>query len=241
MRNRAKRLVGDDSEVILAGMAAQTHHREIEIKLPVPDISVLRMRLKRLRAREISPRTHESNTLYDTPKNDLRRRGQMIRIRIERPSSSRRSQTPGANAPAVLTYKGPSRDWRTSKTTARRANPAKHFKVRSEEEASFQGADRLEAILGALGLHPVFRYEKFRTTYALSAIRALKIELDETPIGTYLELEGPVAGINRAARLLGYTKRDYIKGTYGSLYLADCRRSGRKPGDMLFRTEKKLH
>jgi adenylate cyclase, class 2 len=100
--------------------------------------------------------------------------------------------------------------------------------------------DRLAAILGALGLHPVFRYEKFRTTYVLPSIRGLKIELDETPIGTYLELEGPV-GINRAARLLGYTKADYLTETYGSLYLADCRRRGRKPGNMLFRTEKKLH
>ena len=223
-------------------MPSGTGHSEIEVKLRVPDIAALRKRLKQLRAREVSPRTHESNTLYDTPENDLRRRGQMIRIRIERPSSSRRAQTPRANAPAILTYKGPpSRTSRTSKTMAKRANPAKHFKVRSEEEVSFNGADRLEAILGALGLHPVFRYEKFRTTYTLSAIRALKIELDETPIGTYLELEGRVAGINRAALLLGYTKQDYIKGTYGSLYRADCRRRGRKPGDMLFRTEKKLH
>jgi hypothetical protein len=86
----------------------------------------------------------------------------------------------------------------------------------------------------------VFRYEKFRTTYAFPGIRGLKIELDETPVGVYLELEGSVAAIDRGARLLGYTRPEYLKETYGSLYLADCRRRGRKPGDMLFPATKKL-
>jgi adenylate cyclase class 2 len=89
-------------------------------------------------------------------------------------------------------------------------------------------------------LNPSFRYEKFRTTYALPGIPGLKIELDETPVGTYLELEGPPAGIDRAARLLGYTRSDYMKETYGSLYLADCRRRNQKPGNMLFPITKKL-
>lgn len=93
-------------------------------------------------------------------------------------------------------------------------------------------------ILNGLGLHPAFRYEKFRTTYALPGIRGLKVELDETPIGIFLELEGPPSGIDRAARLLGYARNDYLKESYGALYLADCRRRGRKPGDMLFPPKK---
>jgi hypothetical protein len=59
------------------------HHEEIEIKLRVPDAAALRSRLKRLRTREITPRTYESNTLYDTPEQYLRRRGKLIRIRVE--------------------------------------------------------------------------------------------------------------------------------------------------------------
>jgi adenylate cyclase class 2 len=98
----------------------------------------------------------------------------------------------------------------------------------------------MASILRALGLQPVFRYEKFRTTYALPDVLGLKVELDETPVGIYLELEGPVAGIDRAARLLGYARNDYMTDTYGSLYLAACRRRGRKPGDMLFPPTKKL-
>jgi hypothetical protein len=53
-------------------------------------------------------------------------------------------------------------------------------------------------------------------------------------------LEGTVAAIDRAARLLGYGSKDYSKETYGSLYLAECRRLGQKPGNMLFPPTKKL-
>jgi hypothetical protein len=89
-------------------------------------------------------------------------------------------------------------------------------------------------ILGALKLQPAFRYEKFRTTYAIPGVPGLKLELDETPVGTYLELEGSIARIDRGAILLGFARTDYLKETYASLYFAECRRLGRKPGDMLF-------
>ena len=114
------------------------------------------------------------------------------------------------------------------------------FKIKEEVEVSVSGADEMPRILQALGLHPMFRYEKFRTTYALPGVRAVKIEIDETPIGLYLELEGPAPGIVHAAGLLGYDRKDYMTDTYGSLYLADCRRRGRKAGDMLFPPIKKL-
>jgi adenylate cyclase, class 2 len=216
-------------------MAIPAHRAEIEIKLRVLDPAAIRRRLGRLRARKISPRTHEFNTLYDTPRLDLKRRGQLIRIRIEQPASIFwKRRTNDENIPAILTYKGPI-------PFSRHASKANsHFKIRDEEEVSVAGANELAAILRAMGLHPAFRYEKFRTTYALPGIRGLKIELDETPVGIYLELEGPVAAIARAARLLGYARKDYLTETYGSLYVADCRRQGRKPRDMLFPPTKKL-
>jgi adenylate cyclase class 2 len=209
-------------------MPTPAHRAEIEIKLRVPDPAAIRRRLGRLRARKISPRTHEFNTLYDTPRLDLRRRGQLIRIRIERPASSFRERRPDENAPAFLTYKGPVPSSRHDS----KANS--HFKIRDETEVPVSGPNELAVILRALGLHAAFRYEKFRTTYALPGLRGLKIELDETPVGIYLELEGPVAAIDRAARLLGYARKDFLTETYGSLYVAACRRQGRKPGDMLF-------
>src|ERR1700722_9409789 len=93
-------------------MAYIGHREEIEVKLRVLNVAALRRRLRQLRAREISPRTHESNTLYDTPKKDLRRRGQLIRIRIEQQASHFAKVRPNENAAAVLTYKGPSRSSR---------------------------------------------------------------------------------------------------------------------------------
>jgi len=221
-------------------MPKTAHREEIEIKLRVPDVAALRRRLKRLRAREISQRTHELNTLYDTPKNDLRRRGQLIRIRIERLASSFRRRPQTDNDAAVLTFKGPSHLLSNAPGTGRNSEIRSHFKIKDEAEVSISGPDQMARILRALGLHLSFRYEKFRTTYALPGVRGLKIELDETPVGNYLELEGSIAGIDRGARLLGYKREEYLKETYGSLYLAECRRRGRKPGDMLFPPTKKL-
>jgi len=221
-------------------MPEPKHRQEIEIKLRVQDVAAIRSRLKRLRAREISPRTHEFNTLYDTPRQDLKRQGQLIRIRIEQPALSFGKRRPNENAAAILTYKGPSLPSRTPTEAGGDSNFRSYFKIKDEAEVSVAGADEMARILHGLGLHPGFRYEKFRTTYALPGVRGLKIELDETPVGTYLELEGPVAGIERGAHLLGYDRKDYLKDTYGSLYLAACRRQGRKPGDMLFPPTKKL-
>jgi len=221
-------------------MPERKHSEEIEIKLRVQDVEALGSRLRRLRARKIAPRTHESNTLYDTPRHDLRRRGQLIRLRIEQPASSLTERRPMQDAAAVLTYKGPPVISRNARKAGRNSNLRSHFKIKDEFEVSVTQADNMASILRVLGLRPVFRYEKFRTTYALPDVRGLKVELDETPVGIYLELEGTVAGIDRAARLLGYARKDYMTDTYGSLYLASCRRRGRTPGDMLFPPTKKL-
>ena len=213
---------------------------EIEIKLHIENLSALRTLLKRLRAREITPRTYESNTLFDTPRQDLRRRGQLIRIRIERPSSSVGKRRSIESTTAILTYKGPPIFSHKPPKTRKNSNLRSHFKIKEEAEVTVTGADEMARILRGLGLHPVFRYEKFRTTYALPGIRGLKIELDETPVGVYLELEGSIASIDRGARIMGFNRRDYSKESYGSLYLAACRRRGQKPGDMLFPPTKKL-
>lgn len=221
-------------------MHESAHREEIEIKLRVPDLAALQSRLIYLRARKILSRTYESNTLYDTPKKNLRRRGQLIRVRIERPASSFGKNRLNQNGAAVLTYKGPSAQSRNLPKTGGHSKNRMHFKIRDEAETPVSDAEQTARILHALGLRPAFRYEKFRTTYALPGVRGLKVELDETPIGIFLELEGPATGIDRAARLLGYGRQDYLTETYGSLYLSNCRRHGRKPCDMLFPATKKL-
>jgi adenylate cyclase class 2 len=151
-------------------MPRPKHREEIEIKLRVPDIAALRGRLKHLRAREITPRTYESNTLYDTPRHDLRRRGKLIRMRIEQPASSFGKKRPKQNATALLTYKGPSSTSNANKT-GRHPRTRSRFKIKDEAEVAITGAGELATILRALGLRLTFRYEKFRTTYALPGLQ----------------------------------------------------------------------
>ena len=221
-------------------MPGTKSNQEIEIKLRVANGSALRRRLNQLGAREVSPRTHESNTLYDTPKKHLARRGQLIRIRIEKPSPAKRGEHRPQPTQAVLTFKGPPQASPHVRPAIDTTRNKSRYKVREELEIAISDAEQMHRILTALGLRPMFRYEKFRTTYALRGLRNLKIEFDETPIGAFLELEGSPSAIDRAARLLGYARSHYITQTYGALYIADRRRHGSRPTDMLFPRAKKM-
>ncbi len=200
---------------------------EIEIKLPVRSVTVLRHRLRESRAQEVSPRTHEFNTLYDTPQKTLFRQGKLIRIRIDRPARK------GSNASRItLTFKGPAQTTNSSQ----KSNP--RYKIREELEATLPSAGPFERLLDALGLRASFRYEKFRTTYTLPGIPGVKIEFDETPAGNFLELEGVPSAIDRAARRLGYAPSEYSTLTYGEIHVTNSRLQGRKLSDMLFRLKK---
>jgi len=45
-----------------------------------------------------------------------------------------------------------------------------------------------------------------------------EVALDETPIGLFLELEGPEDWIDSTATRLGFAETDYITSSYSSLY-----------------------
>jgi len=212
-------------------------NQEIEVKLRVEDPAALRRRLTNLKMRPAS-RTHERNTLFDTPQGGLAKNGQLLRIRVEEPPSR-----PAAAGGAILTYKGPSAPAAVAPDEP--LNPAgkKRYKIREELEVVVPDSDKLRQILEHLGLRGWFRYEKYRTSYRLPAslrwAHGLQVELDETPIGTFLELEGPPQAIDRAAKLLGYGPEDYIARSYLALYLDQCRKQGVPAGDMLFPAKKK--
>jgi len=80
---------------------------------------------------------------------------------------------------------------------------------------------------------PVFRYEKYRTEFQQPR-RAGAVVLDETPIGAFVELEGPAEAIDRAAMELGFSRNDYVLKNYLVLYMEECRRRGAQPSHMLF-------
>jgi adenylate cyclase class 2 len=81
-----------------------------------------------------------------------------------------------------------------------------------------------------MGLRPWFRYEKYRTTYRLPGVAGLMVELDETPIGEFLELEGDAQAIDRVAVMLGYGVADYITKSYGQLFVEQRRAAARAAG-----------
>jgi adenylate cyclase class 2 len=181
---------------------ARKSSREIEIKLRLSGAADGRRRLRQAGFRVARRRVFESNVLFDTPELSLRARGMLVRLRT-------------AGTRTVLTFKG-------------RSVPGKH-KVREEIETELSGGPAFGEILNRLGYRPSFRYEKYRTEYSHpdGPGRAM---LDETPVGVFLELEGPPRWIDRMARRLGFTEAGYITASYAELHRA----SGGRRRDMLF-------
>ena len=179
---------------------------ETEIKLAIAHAGAARRMLRAAGFRVVKRRKFESNTVFDTQELALRKAGLLLRVRQ-------------AGSVRTLTYKGPS-------------TVSKH-KSREELELVIPDARVMASIIERLGFHPVFRYDKYRTEYKQPRGPGVAV-LDETPVGVYLELEGTARWIDRTARKLNFSERDYITVSYAALYLDWCRQHGAAPGDMVF-------
>ena len=201
--------------------------REVEIKLRIADLRALRRRLSEIGARVTVQRTFERNLLYDTPKAELKKRQQVLRIRKEMPVKGRTKQ----GAEALLTFKGP------VARTGKRKGPELH-KTLEEIELKASDGGALTKVFHGLGLREWFRYEKFRTTLELAGsarwAKGLEVVIDETPMGDFAELEGPARAIDRAARELGFAKDDYITANYIELYQEYRKKRRNAPRTMVF-------
>jgi adenylate cyclase class 2 len=212
--------------------------KETEIKLKISDLPAFHRALKRMGAVLAGPGTskvHEENVIFDTPQGGLANHGQLLRIRTETLVVRGKSHAPRAKQRVVLTFKRPA--------GAGPENPSDgSHKVREEIEVEVADAGNLTRIFEGLGMKGWFQYEKYRTTFRMPSSKAwakgLLIELDETPIGTFVELEGPAPAIDRTAQELGFSKHDYILKNYLRLYMEDCRRKGEEPGHMVFPNRK---
>jgi adenylate cyclase, class 2 len=209
--------------------------KETEIKLAVRDIKTFERKLKKLGGKPVKAgngRVHELNVIFDTPDGGLAKHGQLLRIRTESVQSVGKKEAPRR---VMLTFKQP----------AVRAfeDDGSRFKIREETEVEVADAAMLRKIFEGLGLRGWFSYEKYRTTWKLGAAtrwaKDLLIELDETPAGVFVELEGSPEAIDKAAEALGYSRKDYLLKNYLELYAEDCRRRGITPGNMLFASGKK--
>lgn len=183
---------------------------ETEVKIPLKNAEPIADRLRDAGFAVSVPRQFEANTLYDTPDGSLMRKQMLVRLR----------QLAGKS---VITWKGP--------------NLAGPYKSRPELETSVGSIEILAQILEQLGYRPTFRYEKYRTEFRRPGEIAGVVTFDETPIGNFLELEGPGEWIDKTANTLGFARADYVLESYGRLYLADCERREVEPHHMVFASQ----
>ena len=181
---------------------------EIEIKFRVPDLAILTIRLEELGLKQITPRTHEMNTLFDLPGRPLRAKGDLLRLRKYGDTW-------------LLTHK----------TKSKNNNDDGPHKIRVETETRVEDGEKMQAILTALQFQPVFRYEKLRAEWSGEQGHVV---IDETPIGNFAEIEGPSEWIDSLARNLGVSPADYITETYAGLFFAWKRQTKSRAEEMTF-------
>jgi adenylate cyclase class 2 len=86
-------------------------------------------------------------------------------------------------------------------------------------------------VLEQLGFHVWFRYEKYREEFAHEDVT---VAIDETPVGTFVEIEGSERGIRQMAESLARQPADYVTDSYRGLYVKHCEQNGLPLADMLF-------
>jgi adenylate cyclase, class 2 len=177
---------------------------EVEIKFLVRDPQAVERLLEGAGLRLRTPSTFESNTLYDNASGDLRRAGEVLRLR-----------TYGSRC--TLTHKS--------------RGHAGRYKTREEHETEVASAEQMRAILADLGFRPAFRYEKFRAEWSDGHG---EVVIDRTPIGDLGEIEGAPEWIDRIAHALQLSERDYITATYSELFSQWKQRTGSTAQDMTF-------
>jgi adenylate cyclase, class 2 len=184
--------------------------KEIEIKFRVPTLRSLNRQLHAAGFRLLTPRTHEMNTLYDLPGEILRNRHELLRIRKY-------------GSLWTLTHKSGTKRGKHSS--------------RVELETAVADGKKLDAILHALGYAPSFRYEKFRAEWVdkTRSDGKGKVVVDETPIGSFCEIEGPPRWIDATAKKLGVTPADYITKNYAGLFLDWKEKTKSKAEEMTFK------
>jgi adenylate cyclase class 2 len=181
-------------------------NRENEIKLAFPSPETAVRQLIAAGAREIRARAFEDNVLFDFADRSLTTSGRLLRLR-------------GFDGDSLLTFKAPV------------AGEHRH-KLRVEHETVVADPGAMRSILLGLGFESVYRYQKYRATYRLGDVEAA---VDETPLGTFVELEGAPDDVDNAAAALGAAPPDYIRATYREIQEKDAAARGVVPGDMLLR------
>lgn len=163
---------------------------ESELKIPVTDFEPVRASLRRERAVVVHLMAREINLILDQQNGRLRDAGSLLRLR----------QHGNRN---LLTLKGP-------------VSYDGSIKVREEHETEFSDLPRMIEILQRIGFSVFMRYEKDREEWRHGEF---SVVLDHTPMGDFVEVEGPPERLERTALLLGLDPATAVRGSYVSLWL----------------------
>jgi adenylate cyclase class 2 len=180
-------------------------NKEVEIKFRVISFPSLTKRLRAAGFKLVTKRTHEINTLYDLPGLKLLKKGELIRLRKY-------------GDQWVLTHKAKGK--------------AGRHKSRVETETKVTDGKKMDTILLALGFSPSFRYEKYRAEWSDGQGHVV---VDQTPVGNFGEIEGVAWWIDRTAKLLGISPKNYITLSYAELFAEWKRRTKSAAKEMTFK------
>jgi predicted adenylyl cyclase CyaB len=178
---------------------------ESELKFQVEELGALRERLTELEAERLSPSALEDNWVLD--RDDTLRQAQcLLRVRQDRNG-------------ARVTWKGP----------ARFDGP---LKQREERECGIEGAEEMLTVFERLGFSVVHRYQKHREEWRLGGV---KVALDHTPMGNYVEFEGD--GAETLAQRCNFSLENVERRSYLRLYLDYVKDHPDAPPNMVFESD----
>lgn len=178
---------------------------EIEIKIKIADIEKIKKKIISLDFKLIEPKFFEFNIIFDNDKKSLKRKNCLLRLRNK-------------NTKNVLTLK----------KAPLKISDFSRYKIREEIEIEVTDFEKTKEILAILGFEIYFIYEKYREIYKKKDI---KIMIDQTPLGNFIEIEAQKAEIDEVSQQLGFNKEHYINKSYYSLY-----RQQNHTGHMKFKT-----
>jgi len=176
---------------------------EREVKLRFDDAAEARRAILAAGAMPLRGRRLQEDCLLDTRDDLLHHRRCVLRIRTE-------------NGNSVMTFKGPVQ--------------ASLMKVREEHETIVGDGQVLLTVFEELGLHVWFRYQKYREEFSAEDVI---VALDETPVGTYVEIEGGERGIMNMTAALGRTPADFILDSYRGLFVLHREKHGLTGSNMV--------
>jgi len=177
---------------------------EREIKLSFRSADEARAAILAAGASPLRSRRLQEDALFDTADELLRRQGSALRVRTEAGHS-------------LVTFKGP-------------VQPGT-MKLREEHETVVGDGEALVRVFEALALRVWFRYQKYREEYSAAE---LTIAVDETPVGTFVEIEGGEHAIVAMTRALGRTPADFILDSYYRLFVKRREQFGLTGEHMVF-------